>query len=266
MKDARLENGRRGMDHIEEGEPAKAGSPDNDLQDTDECCDDGGMTVQAGLPVIELRDVNKRYGKHIVLQGASFTVRAGEICCLTGRNGAGKTTTLRIILGLTGMESGSLSLFGSGASAGSHLLSAGKLRRERRRIGFFVGATFFDYMTGRQNLKYYAKLKSIKDRGEPDRMLEAAGLKGIRIPYRNYSLGMRQRLGIANALMGRPELIILDEPFNGLDPQGVAQLWELLRDWNRCFGTTIVYTSHNAPEDKEGVRFLVLENGRIREV
>lgn len=207
--------------------------------------------------VIRLEHVNKSYGKHQVLRDVSLDIQKGDIFGIVGKNGAGKTTIFKIILGLSDFESGKLWIGEEGDS----------LEKGRRRIGFLIGTNFFPYMTGRQNLEYYRELKGIRDKKEVDRVLQIAGLDQAKGPFRNYSLGMKQRLGIANAILGNPEILILDEPTNGLDPQGIADVRELIQKLNREYGMTVVVSSHILGElQNTAHRFGILSEGRVAKV
>ena len=168
--------------------------------------------------VLELKDVKKYYGKHKVLQGVNMTVNKGDIYGLVGKNGAGKTTLFKVVLGLSALNGGKVSIFGAKNERGNN--------KNRNRIGFFVGSNFYGYLNARENLEYFRRLKGIKDKSEVDRVLELVGLttKAAKSPASMYSLGMKQRLGIANAMLGNPELLIFDEPTNGLDPQGIKEV------------------------------------------
>ena len=206
--------------------------------------------------IISLRGIEKNYGKFQVLRDVNLDINKGDIFGLIGRNGAGKTTLFKVILGLSDYE-GTLEIDGD-----SKNLSAG-----RRKIGFLVGANFLPYMTGPQNLEYYRVLKGIKDKGEIDRVLEIVGLKGVKLPYSKYSLGMKQRLGIANALLGMPEILILDEPTNGLDPQGIADIRDLLIRLNKDYGLTIIVSSHILSElQNTAHRFGIIHSGTLADV
>ena len=204
--------------------------------------------------VIELRQVHKSYGRSLVLKGVDMRVERGDLYGLIGKNGAGKTTLFKVILGLTRYQ-GQLSILG-GHSEAENL-------RNRSRIGFSVGPCFYPAMSGRENLAYYCRMKGIADRKEPDRVLEMVGLSrsaGAKA-VRGYSMGMRQRLELANALLGSPEILILDEPINGLDPQGIADIRNLLIDLNRE-GRTLLVSSHILAElEHTARRFGIVNQG-----
>ena len=207
--------------------------------------------------IISLHGIQKSYGKHKVLHDVTLDINKGDIFGLIGRNGAGKTTLFKVILGLSDFEAGTLEIAGEGKH-----LSTG-----RRKIGFLIGSNFLPYMTGRQNLEYYRTLKGVKDKKEVDRVLEIVGLTGVKSPFSKYSLGMKQRLGIANALLGMPEILILDEPTNGLDPQGIADVRELIIRLNEEFGLTIIVSSHILSElQNTANRFGIIHGGTLADV
>ncbi|MCR5623852.1 MAG: ATP-binding cassette domain-containing protein [Lachnospiraceae bacterium] len=206
--------------------------------------------------VIALNGIEKAYGSHKVLKGVDMQVNKGDIYGLVGKNGAGKTTLFKVILGLSTFEGGKLSIMGG--------KNENENRKARRKIGFFVGANFFGYMNARGNLDYYRRLKGIKDKSEIDRVLEIVNLTGdaAKVPAKRYSLGMKQRLGIANSLLGNPEIIIMDEPTNGLDPQGIADVRNLIQRINEEQGTTIIVSSHILSElEHTAHRFGIVHEG-----
>lgn len=205
--------------------------------------------------VISLENVEKSYGKHEVLKGVNLNIEKGQIYGLIGKNGAGKSTIFKIILGLTDYSAGSM-----------HIGEAGDdIAKGRARIGFFIGNNYFTRMNARQNLMYFARLKGIKNRkAEVDKALDIVGLKGVKTKVKGYSLGMKQRLGIANAILGIPEILILDEPTNGLDPQGIADTRELIKWLNKEYGMTIIVSSHILGElQNTAHRFAILNDGVI---
>lgn len=207
--------------------------------------------------LISLQDVKKSYGRHEVLHDIDLEIYRGDIFGLIGRNGSGKTTMFKVILGLSDHQEGTLS-FGGGAK---------NLSEGRKKIGFLVGSNFLPYMTGRQNLEYYRVLKGIKDKKEVDRVLEIVGLAGVKSKFKAYSMGMKQRLGIANAMMGNPEILILDEPANGLDPQGIADIRKLIQRLNEEFGMTVVVSSHILAElQNTAHRFGIINGGTVADV
>ena len=208
------------------------------------------------MNMISLRGIQKSYGSHQVLEDVDLTVRQGEIYGLIGKNGAGKTTIFKIILGLTMFESGRLSIAGKSTKA--------DLESGRKKIGFFIGKNFFDYLTAKENLEYYRQMKGIRDRGETERVLKLVGLDQSGAKFASFSMGMKQRLGIANAMLGNPEILILDEPVNGLDPQGIADIRNLITAMNRNYGTTVIVSSHILGElEHTATRFGIIDQGRV---
>lgn len=206
--------------------------------------------------VITLKGIQKSYGKHQVLEEINLQVNKGDIYGLVGKNGSGKTTIFKVILGLSEYNGGEIVINGRSDSQG--------IKNGRKKIGFFVGSNFFPYMSARQNLEYYRTLKGIKDKKEIDRVLKIVELDNVKAPYKNFSLGMRQRLGIANAIMGSPEILILDEPTNGLDPQGIADVRHLIQKLNSEYSMTIIVSSHILGElQNTAHRFGIVNQGRI---
>ncbi len=207
--------------------------------------------------IISLKNINKNYGKKEVLKGVNIEVNKGDIFGLVGKNGAGKTTMFKIILGLSDYNSGDIHIGEPGDT----------LESGREKIGFFIGQNMFPYMTGRQNLEYYRRLKKIDDPKEIDRVLDLVGLNGVKTKVSGYSMGMKQRLGIANALMGNPEVIILDEPTNGLDPQGISDIRHLVRQMNEELGITVIISSHILGElQNTAHKFAILNDGYVAKV
>ena len=208
------------------------------------------------MNMISLRNIQKSYWSHQVLRGVNLTVRQGEIYGLIGKNGSGKTTIFKIILGLTEFENGLLSIAGKSTKA--------ELSNSRKKIGFFIGKNFFDYLTAAENLEYYRRMKGVRDKGETQRVLKLVGLDNSAAKFASFSMGMKQRLGIANAMLGNPEILILDEPVNGLDPQGIADIRNLLAALSRDYGTTIIVSSHILGElEHTATRFGIIDQGRV---
>jgi ABC-2 type transport system ATP-binding protein len=185
--------------------------------------------------VVETEGLTKRYGDVLAVDQLSLRVPKGGVFGFLGPNGSGKTTTMAMLLGLVQRTSGEARIFGGPVGSSDTL----------RRIGAMVESpTFYPYLSGRANLRYF---QGIGRRGSPadiDRLLELVDLgKRADSKFATYSLGMKQRLGIACALLGDPDLVFLDEPTNGLDPAGVVEVRELIRDLGRG-GRTIVLSSH----------------------
>ncbi len=200
---------------------------------------DGGETVSA--PVIETRGLRKVYsgrrGRQVVaVEGLDLVVEAGGVHGFLGPNGSGKTTTIRLLLGLARPSAGSMQLFGEPVPA--------HLPRLVSRIGAVVESPkFFPGFTGRRNLDLLARAARIP-RTRVDTVLERVGLTDRADDrYKGYSLGMRQRLAIAATLLGQPQLLVLDEPTNGLDPQGIRDIRTLVRELS-AGGVTVLLSSH----------------------
>ncbi len=211
-----------------------------------------------GESVIKIDNLVKSYGHHEVLKGINMSVNKGDIYGVIGKNGAGKTTLFKVILGLSPSNSGNMSILGAGSEKDNNV--------NRARIGFFVGVNFYNYLSGAENLHYYRRLKGIKEKDEVERVLEIVGLDSdaAKIPVKKYSLGMKQRLGIANALLGSPEILIFDEPTNGLDPQGIMDVRNMIQKINEEEGTTIIVSSHILSElQNTAHRFGMLYNGVV---
>ena len=191
--------------------------------------------------VLATKGLTKRYGSHLAVDRAELQVEKGQIYGLVGRNGAGKTTIIRMITGQTTPTAGEISLFGA---TGKDLLKL------RARTGVMVETpSFYPYLTARQNLEYYRIQRGIPGKGTVDQVLEETDLAdtGKKI-FKNFSLGMKQRLGLALALMNRPDFLLLDEPINGLDPEGIVEFRNLLLKLNQERQTTILISSHILPE------------------
>lgn len=211
--------------------------------------------------VISTRGLTKQFGRLRAVDGIDLDVQAGEVYGFLGANGSGKTTTIRMLLGLVLPTSGQVEVLGGAMpKAGRQVLP---------RVGALIeGPAFYGHLSGRENLSLLDASGpggSRRTRGARiDRALEEVGLAGVgRRPVRAYSLGMRQRLGLAGALLRRPELLILDEPTNGLDPQGIAEIRALLLELNRT-GTTVFLSSHLLAEIEQlATRVGVLDRGRL---
>ena len=188
--------------------------------------------------VIETKQLTKTYGEQTVVNSVNIHVKQGQIYGLLGRNGAGKTTIMKMILGLTDITSGEVDVFGQNIK--------GREKRVYPRIGAIIETPgFYPNLTGTENLEIFAKLRGTAAPNAVKNALEIVGL-----PYRDkklfskYSLGMKQRLGIANAILHDPELLILDEPTNGLDPIGIAEVRDFIKTLSIERGKTILISSH----------------------
>ena len=206
--------------------------------------------------VLETTDLTKRYGDRLAVDAVSMTVRHGEVYGFLGPNGAGKTTTLRMSLGLVHPSSGSARVLGRPTGDSAAIARVGAL---------IEGPGFYPYLSGRANLQVMARYRGLPDT-TVDQALERVDLADRgRDRFKAYSLGMKQRLGVAAALMGEPELIVLDEPTNGLDPGGMADMRALIRDLARG-GQTVLLSSHLLAEVEEICdRVGVISRGRLLE-
>lgn len=206
------------------------------------------------------RSVTKRYGAFAAVEGLSLEVEQGDIFALVGQNGAGKTTLLKLVCGLTPPTSGSVELFGGS--------SPGELERARRRTGSIIETPgFFPYLSARQNLNYYRIQRGIRGESCVEKALRFVGLEDTgKKKFKSFSLGMKQRLGLALAIQDAPELLVLDEPINGLDPMGIREFREILLRLNRERGTTILISSHILGElSRIATKYGFIRNGRLIE-
>ena len=206
---------------------------------------------------LQTADLFHRFAGQDVLRGVSMQVPAGSIYGFLGPNGAGKTTTLRLILGLLRRQRGEIRIFGK-------RLDADRLDILRRVGSLIESPSVYDHLTAAENLRLL-QLMHRCPRARIGEVLERVGLAGTgRKRAKQFSLGMRQRLAIAAALLHRPSLLILDEPTNGLDPLGIIEIRKLLIDLNRHHGCTIVVSSHLLPEiEKIATHVGILGQGRL---
>ena len=217
--------------------------------------------------VIETKQLTKVYGEQDVVKAVNIHVKKGRIYGLLGRNGAGKTTIMKMILGLTPITSGKVDVFGQDIK--------GREKQVFPRIGATIETPgFYPNLTGTENLEIFAKLRGTVGPNAVKKALEVVGL-----PYKDkklfskYSLGMKQRLGIANAILHDPELLILDEPTNGLDPIGIAEMRNFIKELSVERGKTILISSHILSEiallaDDIGIidHGLLLEENSMKEL
>lgn len=211
-------------------------------------------------PVVEIQGAHKRFGEIHAVDGVDLSVREGEVLGLIGHNGAGKSTLFRLMLGLLTPDAGEIRLLGEP-------VRGARFRAVRRAVGYLPeNVVFYDNLSGRETLAFFAELKGT-GAGEIPALLERVGLAGAAgRPVRGYSKGMRQRLGFAQALLGRPRLLLLDEPTNGLDPRGIREFYAMLADLKRE-GVTVVLSSHNLAEIEERVdRLALMRLGRLQAV
>jgi ABC-2 type transport system ATP-binding protein len=210
------------------------------------------------VAVVSATGLSKRYGGVTAVDGVDLRVDAGEIYALLGLNGAGKTTTIRMLLGMIRPTGGSVSLLGTAVGPGQRSVWA--------RVGYLVESpAAYPELTVRENLEVVRRLRRIADRRTVDEVIERLQLG----PYASrrastLSLGNAQRLGLAKALIHRPELLILDEPANGLDPAGVVEIRHLLRDLAQAHGATVFLSSHILAEvARLATRIGIIHEGRL---
>lgn len=210
-----------------------------------------------GINGIEVRDICKRHGRTAVLSGVSFCVQKGAICGFIGKNGAGKTTLMRILTDLQRPDSGKYALLG---------MDSTDLGLNRRRIGAIVESpALYPDMTAEENMRQLLRVRGVYSFESIPDILHMVGLEDAgRKKVKNFSLGMKQKLGLAMALAGDPEIMILDEPMNGLDPQGMRRLRELILKLNREKGVTFLISSHILEElSKIATHYIFIDRGRI---
>lgn len=214
------------------------------------------MTTEA-IPLIQTFDLSKRYGPLTAVEGLNLTVRQGSIYGFLGPNGAGKTTAMGMIMGLVRPTRGRVELFGEPAGRGSHSLY--------RRTGAVVqGPIFYPYLSGRENLRLLGEVSGGVEPRRIDQVLDRVGLlHRAEDRFSAFSLGMKQRLALAAALVHDPELLVLDEPTNGLDPAGMHEVRELIRALARD-GKTIFLSSHLLHEVEQLCDHVgIIQGGRL---
>ncbi|MCS6917691.1 MAG: ABC transporter ATP-binding protein [Chitinophagales bacterium] len=208
--------------------------------------------------IVRLEQVRKTFGRIVAVDGLSFSVMKGDIFGFLGPNGSGKSTTLRMLLGLVRPDSGRILLFGNPWNPGQ--------RQVLGRIGSLIeGPDFYPYLSGYKNLELLGKLAGLRrPHARISEVLELVGLKGRENDFvKTYSHGMKQRLGIAQALLHQPELLVLDEPTEGLDPQGLRDIRELLLRLQRQ-GITVLLSSHLLAEvEQVATRMAIVHRGKL---
>lgn len=188
--------------------------------------------------ILSTKDLTKKYGNVTAVEQVNLNIKKGRIYGLLGRNGAGKTTIMKMILGLISISSGEINVFGK------------KLKGNENEIYKQIGSiienpSFYSYLTGTENLEIFSRLRGTIKKDDIKKSLEMVGLPyKDNKPFSSYSLGMKQRLGIANAILNNPEILILDEPTNGLDPVGIVEIRKLLQKLCQEQGKTIIISSH----------------------
>ena len=211
-------------------------------------------------PIVVTRALTKKYGAAAAVEDVDLCLEKGQIYGLVGRNGAGKTTIIRMLTAQTLPTSGEIELFGETTPQG--------LSTARARIGAMVEIpSFYPYLTAAENLEYYRRQRGIPGPGCVEQVLEQVGLQDAgKKKFKQFSLGMKQRLGLGLALMNHPDVLLLDEPINGLDPEGIVEFRELLLQLNRERQTTILISSHILSElSTLATHYAFIEKGRVLE-
>ncbi len=207
--------------------------------------------------ILSTNSITKRYGKQKAVDNVSLHIRQGEIYGLIGRNGAGKTTLLKIISGLASPTEGDFSLF---------VCEGADRSRVMHRIGTLIeNPGLYPNLSAAENLKLKCIAMGVRDKEQINRLLDMVGLSGTgKKNVGKFSLGMKQRLGIALALVGEPDLVVLDEPINGLDPQGIAEVRDIIERLNKEQGITFIISSHILEElAKISTSYGMIHNGAL---
>ncbi|SFR87769.1 ABC transporter ATP-binding protein [Anaeromicropila populeti] len=210
--------------------------------------------------VLEMSNITKVYNGVKALDHVSIKIKRGEVYGLVGNNGAGKTTLMRLIAGQTELQEGTIKLFGETNEV--------MIRTSRRRMGVLIEEPgFYKNMTAAENLEYFRIQFGIPGKEVVSEVLKEVGLENTgKKKYKQFSLGMKQRLGIALALLHTPELLILDEPINGLDPAGIIEVRQTLLEINKRRNTTILIASHILAEMANiATTYGFLSNGKLLE-
>ena len=208
--------------------------------------------------LLEVKNLNKSFGRKQVLYDVSFSIDEGEILGFIGPNGAGKTTTIKLILGLQSIDSGEVFINGYNIKS--------QFEKAIESVGAIVESPdLYMYLTGKQNLQLIAKYYNNISKKDIDKIIKLVGLENrINDKVSKYSLGMRQRLGIAASLLHNPKVLILDEPTNGLDPEGIKEMRELLVNLAKKQHIAILISSHNLSELESFVtNTCIIQNGKI---
>lgn len=204
--------------------------------------------------VIETENLTKKYKDKMVVNNINMKVEKGKIYGLLGKNGAGKTTTMRMLLNMAAKTSGTIMLFGNVPDNSTY-----------RKIGSIIETPgFYENLTAEENLKIISKIRGNYSKENIHEILTSVSLDDNNKKYRDFSLGMKQRLGIAAAIMHNPKLLILDEPINGLDPIGIKKIRHLLKRLSRENATTILISSHILSEIENLADIIgVMDNGQL---
>ncbi|MFQ9884506.1 MAG: ATP-binding cassette domain-containing protein [Clostridium sp.] len=207
--------------------------------------------------IIEIKDLSKKYLNNHVLKNININIKRNEIYGLIGKNGAGKTTLMKIILGL------------ENATKGNFKIIPNENNKSNIEIGAIVDSpAFYPYLSAKNNIEYYRILKGIKDKEITSNLLKLVKLdkEGAK-KYKHFSLGMKQRLGLALTLLSKPSLLLLDEPINGLDPEGIKDFRDILLELHQKTNTTIIISSHILSELSQlATQYIFIDEGRICDV
>jgi|SRR5690625_560391 len=209
--------------------------------------------------IIETKKLSKSFKTEEVLKSIDFRLNEGEICALIGKNGAGKSTFFKLLSGQNLPTRGDIQLFGKGKTS---------LENARKRMGFIIESpAFFPDFTGVQNLEYFRLQRGVAEKKRVHEVLEIVRLTDAKHKkFHTYSMGMKQRLGIALCLLSSPDCLVLDEPINGLDSEGIVEIRKLLLKLNQEHHITILVSSHILTElQLIADRFVFISNGVIRE-
>lgn len=210
--------------------------------------------------VLKTYNLTKQFKDNQVLHNVNIELKPGRIYGLIGKNGAGKTTLMRLIAGLSFPSEGRIELFGA--------KTAKEYTKVLSRVGCLIEYPSMNgNMTAKENMKLHQIIRGIPDQDVNDKLLELVGLQDTgKKKVKDFSLGMRQRLGIAIAMIGNPELLILDEPVNGLDPVGVVEIRNLIRDICEKKHITVLISSHNLPElYQTATDYIIIDQGEIKQ-
>lgn len=209
---------------------------------------------------IKIINVSKNFDSNAILSNVNMTIKKGEIYGLLGINGAGKTTLMKILLSLVTPDMGVVEILGKEINSIENEIFS--------KVGSIIEyPIFYDNLTAKQNLEIHCDYIGERYKTNISKYLQLVGLQGAdKKPIKNFSLGMKQRLGLARALIHEPEILILDEPINGLDPKGIMEIRELLLKLNQEQGTTILMSSHIISEvDKLVHKIGIIDNGNFIE-
>lgn len=213
------------------------------------------------MEVLEVKNINKKIGRREIIKDISFSIKAGEIFGFLGPNGAGKTTTIRMLVGLIAPSKGCIKIMG-------HDIQKDKIEA-LRNVGCIVeNPDMYNDLTGIQNLKFYADLYGDISKERIDEVVELVGLKNrINDKVKKYSLGMKQRLGLGQAILSNPKLLILDEPTNGLDPIGMHDFREIVKDIAKKNSSAVFISSHILSEIEQICdSFAIIKDGVVKTV